>query len=319
MGKIMSVWVQIPCFNEESTIFDVLREIPEYVGEFKVNVLVIDDGSIDNTVGVVRLNFPEVHIVMMGTNHGLARAFQAGVEYCIQAGARVIVNTDGDGQYLGEEITDLILPILNGQADVVIGTRKFSEIDEFSFIKKQLQRVGSKVVSLLTSVRIEDATSGFRGYRATHISEVVINSRFSYTLESLVQLSFLNARIMAVPISRRNSTRKSRLFSSNLEYIRKNGATLLRTSLQFRPFLSFGLIGVTLFFLAIISWLPYLVDLLDGQSSPHLQSVIVGGVLMVGAIVTSSMSLIADAILQIRIQNNKSHAKNITNVNPIQK
>ena len=183
-----TLFVQIPCLNEEKTIASVIKEIPKSIkGISKINILVIDDGSSDKTVDIA-LKFENVSVLKNKTNIGLARTFARGIHYCFSNGADIVVNTDGDKQYPGKQIKDLIQPILENRADLVVGVRFINEIKEFSYVKKRLQKIGSSVVSFISGRTVEDVTSGFRAFNKKAASKVNVASKYTYTLETLIQL-----------------------------------------------------------------------------------------------------------------------------------
>jgi glycosyltransferase involved in cell wall biosynthesis len=300
-GLAVHLVIQIPCFNEEENIAAVLRALPSsssFPKGTKVSVLIINDGSTDSTLEQVnQVRDLDIRILDLKRNVGLAQAFEFGIIEAISWGADIIVNTDGDGQYLGSEIPQLCQPIFDGGADIVIGDRGVGSVKEFSKLKRVLQTLGSMVTSKLVGVTIGDATSGFRAYRAEMIAGMVLTSKFSYTLESLVQMKALRARINTVPISRIHTERPSRLFRSNVEYIRKNGLTLIRTSLRYRPIPVFAFFSICFLIFGIVSWLPVITSLFSGGGN-HIQSEILGGVFVVGALMCMMIGIVADAVLQ---------------------
>jgi glycosyltransferase involved in cell wall biosynthesis len=298
----MKLVIQIPCFNEEENITNVILALPklrDLPGIDALNILIINDGSTDGTLARVNeLKDDRLFVLDLKRNVGLAQAFELGIAKSIELGADIIVNTDGDGQYLGSDVFKLCEPILMGTADVVIGDRRVSSVREFSASKKLLQIFGSKITSKLVGSKISDATSGFRSYRTESISAVVLSSKFSYTLESIVQLKALHARIVTVQINRMHTNRPSRLFNSNLEYVKKNGLILFRTSLIYRPLPVFSFFAFIFFCFGLTSWLPVLVDILGPNPSPHVQSTILGSVFMMAAILSALIGVIADSLLK---------------------
>jgi glycosyltransferase involved in cell wall biosynthesis len=308
-----NLWIQIPTYNEELTIAGVLSQISDsYIGCKNTNILIIDDGSTDSTLNVVENIAKEksnIHILRISPNRGLANAFSEGIKFCLAFGAEIIINTDGDGQYNGEDIPRLLEPILNAAADVAIGDRIINSISEFSFLKKFLQKFGSGLTSLLCGFKINDATSGFRAYNRQAALSIFISSKFTYTLESIVQLSSLNMKTVNVPIRRNPSLRPSRLFKSNLQYVRKNGFVLIRSYFRYKPAKTFLFISALSAFSALIIWIPSIENHFSSMKSDHLQSTILGAVLMMNSFIMFGMALVGDAILQNKLLIHSLHSK----------
>src|SRR3954471_13413345 len=222
----MKLIIQIPCWNEEETLPLTLADLPREVPGFDaVEWLVIDDGSTDRTVEVARAHGGD-HIVRLTNNKGLANGFQAGLDAALKLGADVIVNTDADNQYNAGDIPKLIEPILAGDADMVVGSRPIANIDHFAPIKKHLQRFGSAVVRRASETNIEDTTSGFRAYNREAALQVSVVSKFTYTLETIIQAGKMTVAIDHVPIGTNPQTRESRLFPSMWTYIRRHGVSI---------------------------------------------------------------------------------------------
>ena len=210
----MKLIIQIPCYDEERTLPETLADLPRQVpGVDEVEWLVIDDGSSDRTVEVARVHGVD-HIVRLTNNKGLAAAFQAGLDACLKLGADVIVNTDADNQYYGGDIPKLLAPILAGDADMVIGDRKTDQIDHFSPLKKRLQRLGSAVVRRASGTSVPDTTSGFRAYNREAALQMQVVSKFTYTLETIIQAGKMLVAVDHVPVRTNDKLRESRLFPS---------------------------------------------------------------------------------------------------------
>src|ERR671931_219549 len=196
----MKLIIQIPCFNEQDQLPTTLADIPRQVDGFdQVEWLVVDDGSTDRTIEVARAHGVD-HIVRLTNNKGLATAFQAGLDACLKLGADMIVNTDADNQYFGGDIPRLVAPILAGEADMVIGDRETDEIEHFSPLKKRLQRLGSAVVRRASGTSVPDTTSGFRAYNREAALQMQVVSKFTYTLESIIQAGKMLVAVQHVPI-----------------------------------------------------------------------------------------------------------------------
>src|SRR4051795_11285827 len=231
----MKLIIQIPCFNEAAQLPQTLDQIPRSVPGFEsVEWLVIDDGSTDRTIEVARTHGVD-HIVRLTNNKGLAAGFQAGLDACLKLGADVIVNTDADNQYFGGDIPKLVGPILAGHADMVIGDRQTDQIEHFSPLKKRLQRLGSAVVRRASGTDVPDTTSGFRAYNREAALQIQVVSKFTYTLESIIQAGKMLVAVDHVPIRTNAKTRESRLFPSMWAYVRRNTVSIFRIYTLYEP------------------------------------------------------------------------------------
>lgn len=252
--RTLRLIVQIPCLNEEETLPVTVAEIPRDVpGIAKVELLVVDDGSTDRTVEVAKACGVE-HVVSHGTNKGLARAFQTGLDACLARGADIIVNTDADNQYKGEDIARLIEPILGGKADIVIGTRPIDAIEHFSPVKKVLQRLGSFVVRLASGVRVEDAPSGFRAFTREAALRLHVHNTHTYTLETIISAVGKGLRIRTVPIRVNGETRPSRLMRSMAQYIQRSMFVIVRSFFRFRGVFFFYALSALSALGALLTW-----------------------------------------------------------------
>ena len=271
--------IQIPSFNEESNLPQTIRDLPRSLpGIDAIEVLVIDDGSSDSTAVVARAM--GAHVVSIPMNRGLANAFVAGIEACLARGADIVVNTDADNQYCAQDMARLLAPIVAGDADLVIGARPISEIESFSFCKKTLQRVGSWLVRMLSGTRVADATSGFRAMSREAALHVNVFSRYTYTLETIVQAAHHGMRVVSIPTRVNASVRESRLVRSNLHYLWRSGSDLLRIFVVYRPFRSFMVPALVLFAVATAIALRFLYYFLQSNSGAgHVQSLILVAIL----------------------------------------
>jgi len=293
----MKLIVQIPCLNEEDQLPGTIADLPRTVEGFDaVEYLVIDDGSTDRTVEVAR-ELGVHHIVRLTSNRGLATAFQAGLDACLKLGADVIVNTDADNQYSAADIPTLVAPILEGRADMVIGDRQVMTIEHFSGLKKRLQRLGSWVVRQASGTDVPDATSGFRAYNREAALGLVVVSKFTYTLESLIQAGKSLTAVAHVPVGTNPKTRESRLFASTWSYVRRNVIAIFRIYTSWEPLLVFTTLAVVLALAALAAWSPFLWDwFVRGDRAGHLQSIILGGVLFTAAVQLFAIGVLADLI-----------------------
>ena len=298
----MKLIVQIPCLNEEATLPATIADLPRRIdGIDEIELLVIDDGSTDRTVEVAREHGVR-HIVRLTNNKGLAAAFQAGLDACLKLGADVIVNTDADNQYKGEDIEKLVAPILAGEADIVVGDRQVARIDHFSGPKKTLQRLGSWVVRRLSGTAIADTTSGFRAYNREAALGLVVVDNFTYTLESLIQAGKMLVAVGQVPIGTNPQTRESRLFGTTGAYVRRNALSILRIYARYEPLRVFATAGLIVGALALAAWTPFLIDwLFNGDSDGHIQSLLLGAVLFIVAVQLLALGVIGDLLAGQRV------------------
>ena len=292
----MKLIVQIPCFDEETTLPETLRDIPRHIsGVDQIEILVIDDGSTDQTSQVARECGVE-HVVRFKVNQGLARGFMVGLQTALHLGADIIVNTDADNQYSGGDIPKLIQPILEGRADVVIGDREVESIRHFSTTKKFLQRVGSWVVRVASGTRIPDAPSGFRAFSREAALRTNIVSGYTYTLETIIQAGHNRLAIAHVPVRTNPKTRESRLISNIWRYIWISASTIIRTYAMYQPLRFFSTIGVIIFTIGLIISARYIYYMSIGEGAGHIQSLILAAVLMMLGFQTIVIGLISDLI-----------------------
>jgi glycosyltransferase involved in cell wall biosynthesis len=305
----MKLIIQIPCKDEAdqlpATIADLPRELP---GFDTIELLVIDDGSTDDTIAVAREHGVQ-HIVRLTNNKGLASAFQAGMDAALKLGADVVVNTDADNQYRGSDIAKLVAPIVAGQADMVIGDRDVLSIDHFSPLKKRLQRLGSLIVRAASSTNVPDTTSGFRAYNREAALQILIVSRFTYTLESIIQSGKQLVAIDHVPVRTNPKTRESRLFPSMWSYVRRNAISIFRIYAQYEPLRVFLSAAALLLLAAAGVWIRFIVAYADGKGSGHVQSLILGAVLFNAAVVVAALGVIGDLLSAQRTMIQRTHER----------
>ncbi len=288
--------VQIPCFNEEATLAATLADIPRAIdGVDCVEVLVIDDGSSDGTVRVAKENGAD-HVIGNKANKGLAQTFQRGLDEALRLGADIIVNTDGDNQYCGEDIARLVEPLLEGRADIVVGDRRTGDIAHFSPLKKHLQKAGSRVVSELAGTEIADAVSGFRAMTREAALGMTVRSTFSYTTETIIQAGRKRLSVVSVPVRTNGATRPSRLFRSMPQFLVRTGRTMLRAYAMYEPLKIFLMLGVMLMAAGVLPIVRFLVHYVAGDGQGMVQSLVIGGVLFLMGGVCAMFALIADLI-----------------------
>jgi glycosyltransferase involved in cell wall biosynthesis len=292
----MKLIIQIPCYNEEATLPATVADLPRHIdGIDTVEILIIDDGSTDRTVEVAR-DLGVDHIVRNKNNRGLARTFRAGVDACLRLGADIIVNTDGDNQYAGGDIPLLIAPIVSGEADVVVGDRQTHDVEHFSSAKKLLQRFGSAIVRQLSETDIPDAVSGFRAFSRDAALQFNIISPFSYTIEMLIQSGKKHMAVKAVPIRTNAKTRESRLFGSIPKFIERSLTTMVRMYAMYQPLRVFFYIGTVLCLIGVLPILRFVYYYFTEGGAGKIQSLLLGGVLLILGAVSYLIGLVADLI-----------------------
>jgi len=290
----VKVFIQIPCLNEAETLPLVFETMPrELPGATSVEWLIIDDGSTDNTIEVA-MKLGVKHIVRHRRNMGLARSFRDGIDYALKHGADIVVNTDGDNQYPQDRIKDLIKPIIDGKAEIVIGDRQTATIAHFSGFKKLMQRFGSWVVNQAAGTNLPDAASGFRAYSRYSLLRLNIVTQFSYCMETIIQAGNKRLAIVSIPIETNAKTRESRLFKNIWQHMAKSGQAILRSYIMFKPHVIFLTLGITLLALGLVPFARFLVFAAIGEGSGHLQSLIFGSALLVASFVSFALLVIAD-------------------------
>ncbi|MCA1713201.1 MAG: glycosyltransferase family 2 protein [Actinobacteria bacterium] len=307
----MRLVVQIPCLNEEETLPAVLSTIPTSIpGIDEILVLVIDDGSTDRTIEIAEQH-GVTHFVRHARNRGLGRSFHDGVQRALELGADIVVNTDGDNQYPQERIGDLVQPILAGRADVVIADRQVDLVEHFSGGKKALQKLGSRIVNKAAGTELPDAASGFRAYSRDSLMLLNTITRFSYCMETIIQAGNKKLAIESVPIRTNPKTRESRLFNSTYEHVLKSAGAIMRAYVMYKPYVIFSALAVLLGVLGLIPFLRYAVLEIAGDDGGHLQSLLVGTVLLVMAFMSVIVGIIGDLLRTNRalIEDQLEHTK----------
>ena len=288
--------IQIPCFNEAEALPATVAALPKSIpGIDEIETLVIDDGSTDGTAEVARRHGVQ-HIVRHRRNRGLAAAFQSGLDTALAAGADIIVNTDADGQYRGEDIAVLVAAVVAGEADIVIGDRGVGRNEHFHPVKRQLQRLGSMVVRRLSRTTVTDAVSGFRAISRDAAQRITITTEFSYTTDMLIQSGRKRMAIASVPIRTNSTERPSRLFKSIPQFIANTMITILRAYATYNPLRTFALMGLLITLVGMIPILRFLWFWIAGDGAGHVQSLVLGGALLILGTLTVIMSLLADMI-----------------------
>ena len=292
----MKLIIQIPCFNEEQTLPLTVADIPRQIdGIDIVEILIIDDGSSDKTIEVAK-NLGIEHIVINKQNMGLARSFRRGIDECLHQGADIIVNTDGDNQYAGWDIAKLVQPILEEQADIVIGDRETHKIAHFSKGKKFMQWFGSGIVRKLAGIWVPDTVSGFRAISRESAIKLNVLSSFSYTIEMVIQAGNRDLKILSVPVETNKKTRESRLFKSIPSFIIRQVTTIVRMYAMYQPLKVFFILGSILSVTGMLPIIRFMYFYFTTGGAGHLQSLVLGGVLVMMGFITFLGGLIADLI-----------------------
>jgi glycosyltransferase involved in cell wall biosynthesis len=292
----MKLIIQIPCYNEQDSLPVALAALPKQVPGFdSVEVLIIDDGSTDRTVEVAR-QLGVHHVVGFRSNKGLARGFMLGIQSSLERGADVIVNTDADNQYCADDIPALVAPILEGRADLVIGARPIATIAHFSFVKKLLQRLGSTVVKLVSGTTVLDAPSGFRAFSREAALSLNVFSKYTYTLETIIQAGQKNLNVVSVPIRVNKDLRPSRLVRSISSYVNKSMTTIIRMFVVYRPFRFFMTIGMAVFLAGVALGVRFIVAYFEGRGGGMVQSLILAAVLLMMGFHTMLLAFVTDLL-----------------------
>ena len=295
-GKIMKLIIQIPCYNEAETLEIALNDLPKRIdGIDTIEYLIINDGSRDDTVEVAK-RWGINYVVNFTRNRGLAKGFMAGLDACLRNGADIIVNTDADNQYCGDDIETIVRPILEGKSDIVIGARPIDQTEHFSPLKKKLQHFGSWVVCRASKSDIPDAPSGFRAYSREAALRLNVTNEYTYTLETIVQAGRERIPMTSVPIRTNGELRPSRLFNSMLGYVKKSMLTILRAYVLYKPLTFFAALGSIPFGIGVILGIRFLVFLFQGNASGHVQSLILASTLLMMGFMTYVVGILSDTI-----------------------
>lgn len=289
----MKLVVQVPCLNEEQTLPLVLESIPKEIpGIDEIALLVIDDGSTDRTAEIAR-EFG-AHVVRHRGRMGLAQSFRDGIDWALSNGADIVVNTDGDNQYPQERIPDLVAPVVNGDADIVIGDRQTHKIAHFSGFKKLMQRFGSWVVNMAAGTDLPDAASGFRAYSRDSLYKINVVTQFSYCMETIIQAGNKRIAIASVEIDTNPKTRESRLFSNMFEHMIKSGQAILRSYIMFKPWSIFAVLATVFGLIGLFPFVRYGVLVAMGDQGNHFQSLMLGTLLLVGSLLSVALGVLSD-------------------------
>lgn len=296
----MKLIIQIPCYNEAETLVIALNDLPRHIdGIDCIEYLIINDGSQDDTVEVAKA-WGVNYVVNFRKNKGLAKGFLAGIDACLRNGADIIVNTDADNQYAGEDIEKLVRPILDGKADIVIGERPIDQTEHFSPLKKKLQHLGSWVVQKASASDIPDAPSGFRAYSKEAALRLNVTNEYTYTLETIVQAGREKIPQISVPVRTNGELRPSRLFSSMGSYVKRSGVTIVRAYLMYKPLKTFIFLGLVPFLLGLFLDIRFMAFYFAGDGQGHTQSLILASTLMVLGFVTWVIGLLGDVLANTR-------------------
>ena len=310
--------IQIPCYNEENTLGLTLSELPKTLaGVDVVEWLIVDDGSLDHTIKVARACGVD-HVVRFNNNQGLAKAFMAGLEASVKAGADIIVNTDADNQYCAADIPRLIEPILKGEADMVVGVRPIKDTKHFSPMKKRLQGLGSWVVRLASNTQILDAPSGFRAFSREAAFKLNVFNEYTYTLETIIQAGQRGMVVASVPIRTNGYLRPSRLVKSIPAYVQRSMFTILRIFMAYRPLRFFLILGSAPFSLGFLLGVRWLILYFAGTPKSHVPSLILSAILMLMGFQLWILGLVADLLTINRkiLEENQLHLRRLNWTQP---
>ena len=292
----MKLIIQIPFYNEAETLEIALNDLPKKIdGIDEIEYLIINDGSADNTDQVAK-NWGVHYVVNFRRNKGLAKGFMAGLDACLRNGADIIVNTDADNQYCGDDIEKLVRPILEGKSDIVIGERPIDQTEHFSPLKKKLQHFGSWVVRKASKTDIPDAPSGFRAYSREAAMRMNVINEYTYTLETIVQAGRNKMACTSVPIRTNGELRPSRLFNSMLGYVKKSMLTIIRAFMMYRPLQFFVSLGSILALIGVGIGIRFIYFFVLGQGNGHIQSLILASMMIILGVMTGIVGLQADVI-----------------------
>ena len=307
----MRLVVQVPCLNEEETLGSVLSSIPSAIdGIDEILVLIIDDGSTDRTIEVAK-EHGVTHFVRHARNRGLGRSFHDGVQRALELGADIVVNTDGDNQYPQERIADLVQPIIAGTADIVIADRQVHLVEHFSGPKVLLQKFGSTIVNRAAGTTLPDAASGFRAYSRDSLMLLNTITRFSYCMETIIQAGNKKLAITSVPIRTNPKTRESRLFKSTYQHVLKSAGAIIRAYIMYKPYVIFSALAVAFAVLGLLPFIRYAILQLADNPGGHLQSLLVGTVLLVCSFLSVIVGIVSDLLRTNRalIEDTLEHTK----------
>lgn len=292
----MKLVIQIPCYNEEKSLPITLNDLPKHIdGIDEIEVLIIDDGSKDRTVEVAK-ELGVNNFVEMPHNSGLAKAFVAGINKALEIGADIVVNTDADNQYCAADIEKLVKPILAGEADIVIGSRPVSEIEHFSPLKKLLQKLGSGVMRLISSTKVEDAPSGFRAFSRNAAMQLNVFDNYTYTLETIIQAKAKGLILKCVPIRVNPDLRKSKLVRNMFDYIRRSMFTMIRMFIIYRPFRFFAILAGMFFLVGSLIGLRFLYYFVFESGAGHIQSLILSAILIITGVQVGVIAVLSELL-----------------------
>ena len=295
----MKLLIQIPCLNEQDQLAQIIDDIRSHVNAFNYEILVIDDGSTDDTVKVAK-ELKVDHVISLKRNMGLGYAFQAGLNFAKKKGYDYLINTDADNQYQSKYINALYHSIINSKSDIVIGARDHDKIKHFSFLKKCFQKIGSSVVRLISGVKITDAVSGFRIYSKEAIYNLFVTSKFSYTLDTILQAQDKNLQITEIPIEINRPTRKSRLFKGMFQFISRQLTVIIKCFIIYKPFEFFASLSLLPFIVGIIPIIRFLIHYFNNDGGGNIQSLILGSMSLLLSFILLALGVMGFLIKDLR-------------------
>ncbi|MDA8538527.1 glycosyltransferase family 2 protein [Candidatus Pelagibacter bacterium] len=298
----MKIVIQIPCFNEQDQLTRIIDDIRSHVCDFDYDLLIVDDGSTDNTLSVAK-QLGVTHVVSCKRNMGLGFAFQKGLDFAKENGYDFLINTDADNQYQSKYINNLFQAIINAKSDIVIGARNHDRIKHFSFLKKCFQKIGSNVVRLISGIKVTDAVSGFRIYSKEAIQNLFVTSKFSYTLDTILQAQDKNLQITEIPIEINAPIRKSRLFKGIFQFMSKQLTVIIKCFIIYKPFEFFTIVSILPFIIGIIPIINFLINYFNNDGGGNIQSLILGSMSLLLSFILIALGIMGFLIKDIRKRN----------------
>lgn len=296
----MKLLIQVPCYNEEQEIHNTINNLPlKITGIKKVDILIINDGSTDRTLKILK-NIKNINIISLKRNMGLGIAFQKGLDFARDNAYDYVINVDADNHFKTDDISKLYLELINTNSDIVIGSRNINKIKHFSIFKKFFHKLGSYVVRLISGIKISDAVCGLRIYNKDAINNIYVTSNFSYTLDTIIQSQDKNLKISEIPIEINEPTRPSRLFKNNFHFISKQLLVIVKCFIVYRPFEFFSLLAILPFLVGFIAITRFLYLYFYYDSTGYIQSIVLGSMSLIFSLILFALGIIGFLIKDLR-------------------